>query len=429
MNILWICNSPIEPIARDLNLKTPVSNGWIVGIYNQIVKTDQFNLSIAFPLVNSKSIRKGKVENVKYYSFYQGTNIVGLPDPVKKNNITCRHINQIIKEVNPELLHVFGTEFVHSLIAVEMFNKPDKTLINIQGLTYAIADYYFADLKWNVVHKFSVSNIFRGSISKQRKKMILRGKNEIEAIKRANHVVGRTDWDKACVKHINPEINYHFCNENLRDPFYTPLRLWEYEKCEKHSIFTSQASYPLKGFHYLLQALPDVIKKYPDTKVYVAGNNPIKKEGLRNRFSMSSYGKYIDSLIRKLRLSRNIIFCDKLNQDEMVDRYLQSNVFVLPSSIENSPNSLGEAMALRVPCIASDVGGVKNLLVHENEGYIYQHNETRVLSSYIIRVFDLKENVSMMATNGYEHACKTHDRQKNCEVLIEIYEKLAKKKE
>ena len=50
-----------------------------------------------------------------------------------------------------------------------------------------------------------------------------------------------------------------------------------------------------------------------------------------------------------------------LSAEKMKRLLLESNVFVCPSSIENSPNSLGEAMLLGVPCVASDVGGIADM--------------------------------------------------------------------
>lgn len=71
----------------------------------------------------------------------------------------------------------------------------------------------------------------------------------------------------------------------------------------------------------------------------------------------------------------------------MKERYLKSQVFVLPSSIENSPNSLGEAMLLGVPCIASDVGGVRCLMTHSVEGLIYPADDPRLLAYDICEMF------------------------------------------
>ena len=64
-------------------------------------------------------------------------------------------------------------------------------------------------------------------------------------------------------------IQYHKCNETLRECFYTGS--WGYQQCEPYSIFVSQATYPIKGFHFLLEALPSILNVYPQTHVYVSG--------------------------------------------------------------------------------------------------------------------------------------------------------------
>ena len=98
----------------------------------------------------------------------------------------------------------------------------------------------------------------RDNIVKQREKFVLRGILEEKALQKARHIIGRTDWDLACVRRINPEAKYHFCNETLRQPFYQGT--WRYESCRKHRIFASSCAYPVKGFHYLLEAFGQIVK-------------------------------------------------------------------------------------------------------------------------------------------------------------------------
>lgn len=103
-----------------------------------------------------------------------------------------------------------------------------------------------------------------------------RGEYEKELIKTVSHIIGRTSWDRANTWAINPNAQYHFCNETLRPQFYRTN--WDYEKCNKHTIFLSQGYYPLKGIQQVLHALPLILSHYPDTKILVAGNNFINKK-------------------------------------------------------------------------------------------------------------------------------------------------------
>ena len=169
-------------------------------------------------------------------------------------------------------------------------------------------------------------------------------------------------------------MTYHFNNETLRDEFYEGE--WNYSDCEKHSIFCSQGHYPIKGIHLVIEALNRIVKDYPDAHLYIGGKDYLSLPF----YKQSSYGKYLVSLIKQYGLEKNVSFTGFLNAEQMKNRYLKSNVFVSASSIENSPNSLGEAMLLGVPCISSQVGGVHNMMTHAIEGYTYPADEIYMLA-------------------------------------------------
>lgn len=217
-----------------------------------------------------------------------------------------------------------------------------------------------------------------------------------------------------------PAGGLSFNNETLRDEFYTGE--WSLDNCEPHSIFCSQAHVPLKGLHLLLQALAIVRKRHPDVKLYV-GRKDYGRIPLPAR---NAYERYIHRLLRENDLYDHVVFTGSLNAQQMKERYLKSQVFVLPSSIENSPNSLGEAMLLGVPCIASDVGGVRCLMTHSVEGLIYPADDPHLLAYDICEMFAHPEKAAQMARAGREHAGKTHDAQKNLEILHQIYTEIAR---
>ena len=249
-----------------------------------------------------------------------------------------------------------------------------------------------------------------------------RGMTEISTIKAVGHVIGRTDWDEACTKEINPRVQYHFCNESLRDSFYSGN--WEYQNCEKHSIFMSQAATPIKGLHFMLRAMPEILKNYPDAHLYIAGNDLTKTDSLYGKLKISSFAKYIKRLISEYNLEEKVTFTGSLTEQKMKERFLKCNVFVSPSTIENSPNSLGEAMLLGVPCISSDVGGVKNMLVHNLEGYIYQADAPYMIAYYVKKVFNEADCALIISKNAKSHAGKTHNRDENLKMLLKIYREL-----
>lgn len=64
-----------------------------------------------------------------------------------------KELELIINDFDPDILHVFGTEFPHALAAIKVFDQPERTLVGIQGIISAIAKVYMADLPVKVQRK------------------------------------------------------------------------------------------------------------------------------------------------------------------------------------------------------------------------------------------------------------------------------------
>jgi len=115
--------------------------------------------------------------------------------------------------------------------------------------------------------------------------------------------------------------------------------------------------------------MPLILKRFPDTKLYVSGQNITKSDTLKDKLKISSYGKYIKELIEKYNLQKNVLFTGILDEKQMCKRYLKSHVFVSPSIVENESNSLSEAKILGVPSVDSYVGGVIDRIEHGKDGF------------------------------------------------------------
>lgn len=420
MKVLWVINGPISEIGKKLNIMTKDSTGWLTGYLSELRMLKDIELYITFPLTDQKEIITERVDNVTYFSFYQKPILRSLKIPsYRVGDFGKQQLKQIIEKVNPDVMHIFGSEFEHSLVAAKIYNKPSSTVVHIQGLVSVIAEHYLAGLPQKALNKFAFSSLLRGNLKAQKEKFRKRGKYEVELIRFVNHVNGRTDWDRACVERINPQIKYHFCNESLRNSFYDYH--WDLNMCEEKVIFMSQATYPIKGLHFAIEALNDLKKKYPNIKLRIAGNNLINVSGLYNKLRISSYGLYIRSLIKNYNLMNNIEFTGFLSESEMVKNLLKANVFISASVIENSPNSVGEAMLIGTPVLTSDVGGVKNIFEHGVDGFSYQHDAPYMLAYYIKKVIENDDLAVEFSENAKRHALKTHNKKTNVKTLLKMY--------
>ena len=94
--------------------------------------------------------------------------------------------------------------------------------------------------------------------------------------------------------------------------------------------------------------------------------------------------------------------------------------------MENSPNSIGEAMILGTPIVSADVGGISTICKDQIEGFLYPAGEIKALSSSIQTVFQLCEvhsdRIEKMSRAARLHSKVTHNGEANFKRLLEIYQ-------
>lgn len=416
MKLLWLCN--MIPAAITQKIDGSAGNGlWLDNMLREL-RQQGHTLHI---LCRGSEGRGCLDERCSYTIFAE--RLPQVYEPGLENLF-----REELDHFQPDVIHIWGTEYGHTLAmvnAAETLGLLDRTVISIQGLCSIIAKHYAEGIPEMVRTRGTLRDFLRrDNIVQQQKKFVQRGQLERKALEKARHVIGRTHWDRAWVHTINPELQYHFCNETLRDEFFADT--WQYDSCIKHSVFASSCAYPVKGFHYLLEAMAEVVRAYPDAGIYVTGGSFLTSNTWKDKLRQSGYKLYLYSLARKYALESRIHFLGSLNAQQMKQAFLNANVFVLPSTIENSPNSLGEAMLLGVPCVASDVGGVSDMLQHPQEGFVYPSCEPSLLSQYIQEVFALKDQAESLGQCAQSHARRTHDPQINMETLLKIYEVVGK---
>ena len=425
MRVLWVCNIMPPVIGQYLGKECSVKEGWISGILMRLVKEkEEVELAISYPVAEISEEEKKEViiENKKKITCYGF-----VEDTVHPENyggpVLEKRMGDIVKDFKPEVVHIFGTEYGHALAAAKAFDNPKRTLVGLQGVISECAKEYMADLPLEIQNSVSFRDLLKkDSMKKQQQKFFVRGGREKEILKLCGNISGRTAFDKAAAKKMNPDARYFFMNETMRGEFYEGK--WNYGNCQKHRIFFSQADYPLKGFHYLLQALSYIKEKYPDVTVAVAGNSLVNYETVKDKIKISAYGKYLRKFVKELKMEDKITFLGKLSADEMKQQYLKCHTFVCASSLENSPNSVGEAMLLGTPVVASYTGGIPSMLEHEKEGLLFEKGNPKALAEAIMRTWESYPTVSAITENARVRARITHDGDKNYRTLIEIYQQI-----
>ncbi len=329
-----------------------------------------------------------------------------------------------------DLVVIFGTENSYSWYALQTCedkNALNKTVMFLQGISRACYEHYTDGVPEKIVNRWLFRDLLRKqNIAAEKQAVKERAEKEERAVMLSRYFIGRTSADRSIVELYHPDARYFKCGDILRDCFYTGQ--WSADNCERHRIFICQYYYPIKGFHFMLEAAQRLVPRYPDLKIAVSGYNPVQKSLTQKELKDSSYIRYIKSLVKQYGLEQHIELLGELNEEDMKREYLKAHVYVLPSTIENSPNSLAEAMMLGVPSIASDVGGIRDLATSPDEVLLYPSSDTAQLAQYIDNVFSDPSLAAKLSEKGRIRARREYDIKSNIAALQDAFSQIAAQK-
>ncbi len=419
MKILWLVNIVMPELAAHLGITPGVFGGWLTGAQGALRSTEH-ELVICTTLGNGAPAGRYPLEGAVYY-------VVGNGGLAQQQSA----FREILAAEKPELVHIFGTEFLQSW-ALFSVSDPRRTVITLQGLlTFCepkvCADIPEKDCRDNLLHKLlRLAHKGGQSIELQRRSYRERARYEQLILEKAKHINGLSDWGNAGVRMFNKDCELLPCGSILRDTFYDGSR-WEADKCEPHTILCIYSN-PIKGFHKLLEALRIVRRYYPDVKVYaIAKNNPYRNfKGLKGMIMdlAPDYEWYVQRLIEKYELKEHLEFPGYLKAEEVKAYLLKANVFVSPSSIENQSTAVGEAMLLGVPTVISCVGDAENMIAHGKEGFVYSFDQTQMLAYYICEIFRDRELSQRLSAGAVKKASVMFGKEENTAMLLEMYDRM-----
>ncbi len=403
--IVWVCNAPLPEIQSMVGIKC-YTEGWLIGISDQLRKRKDIEFHYAFPQDRFKRTLKKRENGITFWGFY---NCHKREYEIEESGV--HFFTSMFNEIEPDIIHIFGTEYSHALECVYSIGKRKKIVVSLQGLVSELSKSYLRGIS------FFDRFIYAGLLA-EKVEFYRRGINEKKILANVKNVIGRTDWDRMCVKRINPRCRYYHCNETLRGTFYEGT--WDINRIERYSIFISQGNYPIKGLHVMISALSFVKTKYPKVMVYVAGNKGFIGDD-------TSYGRLIKKLIKKYHVEENIRFLGYLTDEKVKQRLLKTHVLLMPSVLENSPNSIGEAMMIGTPVVASNVGGIPSILKNGKEGYLYPDLDRRELSKSICKIFASDNLALRFSGNGKTRANILYSMSNNLDKLLDIYNEIGER--
>jgi glycosyltransferase involved in cell wall biosynthesis len=415
MRILFLLYNQQDSVTEFSN-NPKISLSWVDALLDELVKCESISIALAVP-INADTVQKSQKK---------GITVFGLPNPVDKNifrkaykrltrsseNLNVNSsIPEVINDFEPDIIQIFGSENPFGLI-INHIDKP--VVIHIQGYLFVWEGKWFTGIsKWQQFRYAKLKDLLlmRGSYNDI---FTFRKKAETEAaiVKNTKYFMGRTNFDKRIASLVSPGSKYYHCEEFIRKDFFD--KKWDFPKQNEIICVSIIKGTSYKGIDLLVKCSM-VLKKYSNLNFKfkicgVSGNEEIIGI-IKKKYNGAT--DFID-----------IEFLGKLSADDLVKQLCNSNFYVHPSYIENSPNSICEAMALGMPIIATNVGGVSTLIEDEQEGILVQEGEPYSMAGAIVELTNNYEKAKQLGSNARIKAFKRHEPGNIVKSLLEIYENI-----
>lgn len=198
------------------------------------------------------------------------------------------------------------------------------------------------------------------------------------------------------------EVIHNFIDTNL----YKPQPSCEFKKRfapKREKVLVHISNFrPVKRVPDVIKIFDIVRKKIP-AKLILAGDGPDRYE--------------CERLVRDLNLKSDVSFLGK--QDAIVDILNASDLFLMPSQSESFGLSALEAMSCGLPTITSSIGGLPELVVHNETGFIAEFGDVERMAKYAIDLLSNENKYKIFSENARKRAVENF----STEIIIPLYEK------
>ncbi len=420
MKVLWTSNILLPPFAKAIGLGVGWGGSWMTALAERMsCCCPQITLGV-FTMHPAGGAAAHVIGGVSHFLLpCRKSDLLGRPG----TNVS-RAFEKVVADFAPDLIHVHGSEYSYGLLTSEIAPDTPKVL-EIQGLIGEYEKYYWSGMSLRDLIRWRTCRdwIRLDGLLEQRWKWRRRARMEAEIFRRTRHVVGRTAWDRAHAWELNPNAEYHHCDEMLRGPFHAAH--WRAAAARRHTILTTSSLYPIKGFHVLLAAVQLLKRDFPDVQVRVAGstfNYAAARRPLGERLRTPGYSRFILDRIRRYGLKDNVAPLGPLDAEPLAAELARAHVYVLPSFIENSPNSLAEAMLVGTPSVAAYAGGVPSMARDGVEVLFHPPGDAAVLAEQIRRVFEDDGLAEALSGCARRRAALRHAPERVLGEVLAVYE-------
>ena len=291
-----------------------------------------------------------------------------------------------------------------------------------------IKHYSIIHCHWSIA---GLIGVFAGKLFKKKVVLMMHGaevfvlgKNPVLkfVLKNIDYLISNSTFTEKKTLRIYPVLNHKVISPGVDiNRFYPQKKIPNLRKILNISesdifILAIGKFIPRKGFEYLIKAFNIIVnqRKITNIKLRIGGRGPLKK-------------KY-ETMIKKYALNDCISFLGYIKDEEIPSYFTEADIFVLPSIVDDRGDTEGlgvvliEALACRTPCIASNVGGIMDVLNDGINGFLVKQKNDVDLAEKVLKLANNKELRIEMGKNGYKFVKKIFNWNSISKKIINIYD-------
>lgn len=416
LRVLWMTHSvSYAESTAGISVELP---SWVTALSAACRARGHFDLAIAV-LVPNTIRKKVEQDGITYYLISNG-----FSSKIKKWWYKVSHaihipradeqFRYIVGDFDPHLVHIFGTEFGFAGIQ-SVTNTP--LLIHIQSIVSAYLERWYAGgySRWDVLFHTPLRSLLTGAgVLHARRRFIKQAKREKQFYASTRYITGRTFWDMTISAVLAPQAHYYHCEELLRNTFFNGS--WAKKQDGTLTIVTVMNPNLYKGLE-TVNAVVDILgtTSGPALRWHIVGfdaTNEIVRMANARRPAETGHTA--------------LKYQGKLGADQLKELMIHAHMYVHPSHIENSANSICEAMALGMPVIASAAGGTGSLVTHGVNGLLFAPGDAYMLAALIRHLAADPDEAARLGKTARETALVRHNETSATANLLSIYSEITR---
>ncbi len=231
-----------------------------------------------------------------------------------------------------------------------------------------------------------------------------------------NHVDALTAITEDCRQHAlragAPDRSIHliFNGTDLRRFSPSPNGRSVDPRFGSQMIFACRQLFPRKGIRFLVEAVAQLKPRFPELKLVLAGDG----------FERPALVK----LAEELGIGNDVTFLGWVPNVSLPQYYRAAAISVIPSLEEGFGIPAAEAMGCEVPVVASDAGGLPEVVEHGVTGLIVPRGDTSALAKAIESLLENPEQARRMGVAGRERALRLFDWDHSAEQFEQLYHEI-----